>query len=168
MSSPTGTYGGVKMLLIMKEKARKALKVRLHFLLCPLMNGQRALLYSERYYKDMNNQMLTVYVVCCIYHKPHSVDESSSDSDSDSSDSSDSSSSMDSDEESIRQTNRRNADLANRNLSSNGRPSQQAPEEPNNHPSNITRNKGKRRKPSPNAYEKVPRANRKHVETFKR
>lgn len=101
-----------------------------------------------------------IYIVCCIYHKPRPVGESSSESESSDSNSSDS----DSDNE---------AGHPRRGLghshhaqgSSSGNPPEQVSERErvaccsNHHGHGKER---KRRKPSPNAYEKMPKPEKSH------
>jgi len=92
--------------------------------------------------------------VCCIYHKPRAADESSDD------DSSDSSSDSDSDSEPDNSTARPAGRMGG---ARGGRPHQHAHddcEDVHDHgegSSTPQKHKRQRRKPSPNAYEKMPK-----------
>ena len=100
-------------------------------------------------------------VVCCIYHKPHAFGESSDESSSSSS--SDEDSSEDDDERARRLTRRRN-----------GRPDEHKHDEdlPNGgepcakhlNSRRVRKHQNKKRRPSPNAYERMPKYERKRKE----
>lgn len=90
--------------------------------------------------------------VCCIYHKPRQIGESSSESDSSDSDSSDS-------DHDTEPGDRQNRSAAHQNDSTND--CDNSPARPNPRAQTVChghRHKhSKRRKPSPNAYEKMPK-----------
>ncbi|EYE92575.1 PPP1R11/YPI1 family protein [Aspergillus ruber CBS 135680] len=92
--------------------------------------------------------------VCCIYHKPRPVGESSSESESSDSDS-------DSDSEADRHQNRQNRSqhhLGHRESSHHQHSSQEDSEK--GHTACCTKHhgkQGKQKKPSPNAYERMPK-----------
>lgn len=106
------------------------------------VSGARALKARILFPIPSKNAQLTKHSVCCIYHKPKAVDESSDDS-SDSSSSSD----EDSDADNTADADRKGKEHACGH----------------NHGSGRSRGKkrqgGKKQKrpPSPNAYEKVPK-----------
>ncbi|KAL2815454.1 phosphatase inhibitor-domain-containing protein [Aspergillus cavernicola] len=91
--------------------------------------------------------------VCCIYHKARPVGESSSESESSDSDSSHSSGS-DSDRDSESQYARKNCQNSHHHR--NGAQKSPGRGRPSGGRSNDSK-EGKRRKPSPNAYEKMPK-----------
>lgn len=91
-------------------------------------------------------------IVCCIYHKPRPVGESSSESSSSDSSSSDTDSDSDSEGRAIR----------GRCNHADGRHVDDSTSCPSGH---HHKRKSKKRKPSPNAYERVPKsASKKHSE----
>lgn len=100
--------------------------------------------------------------VCCIYHKSHPVGESSSESDSSDSDSDDSS---DSDNETDWQGNRGGLHLTRpHNMAS--RPGEQDLETGRcSYRQRPNEEKARRKKPSPNAYEKMPKATKRSIGT---
>ncbi|KAL4785065.1 phosphatase inhibitor-domain-containing protein [Aspergillus varians] len=89
--------------------------------------------------------------VCCIYHKTRPVGESSSESESSDSDSSDS----DSDRETGAVNPRRKNCQHNDHHRDGAQKSPERSRSPGGHSHNTE--KGQRRKPSPNAYEKMPK-----------
>ncbi|PKY00963.1 hypothetical protein P168DRAFT_313272 [Aspergillus campestris IBT 28561] len=91
--------------------------------------------------------------VCCIYHKARPVGESSSESDS--SDSSSSESDSDSEVDSARRSSN-----AQRSTNSQDGPSNQIRREHTCSADHRHKRPSKRRKPSPNAYEKMPRTSK--------
>ncbi|KAJ5131705.1 Type 1 phosphatases regulator ypi1 [Penicillium atrosanguineum] len=93
--------------------------------------------------------------VCCIYHKARPVGESSSESDSSDSNSSDS----ESENEIDRRRLRANAHHSHRRgrRPAEGESSEQLPEQDQEACCEHQPTKHKRRKPSPNAYEKMPK-----------
>lgn len=102
-------------------------------------------LQTGRFYACLPACLLTSETVCCIYHAPKAVDESSDESSSDSS----SSSSSDEDSDSGEGPSRRvNGDQAGKDCG-------------HKHKHGRGRRKGdegrRKRRPSPNAYEKVPK-----------
>lgn len=105
--------------------------------------------------RESRSPVLTSVPVCCIYHKARPVGESSSESDSDSS-----SSDSDSDNETQR---RRARESHAHHPHPRGQPhGREASDKPGDGTadaccSDHTHSKPKRRKPSPNAYEKMPK-----------
>ncbi|KAL2011837.1 hypothetical protein VTN00DRAFT_4555 [Thermoascus crustaceus] len=100
--------------------------------------------------------------VCCIYHKSHAVGESSSESESSDSSSSDTDSDSGLDHGQARMSRRQQAKgrgHADRDVCEHA-----TKEHGVTHPSKR-RNKTKRRKPSPNAYERVPKTAKRHSGT---
>lgn len=101
-----------------------------------------------------------LYIVCCIYHKPRPVGESSSESESSDSSESDTDSEPDRDQTS--------PSSSHRALRQSGQSSNENTPEENFERGHATccakhhGKKDKRRKPSPNAYEKMPKSARGH------
>jgi protein phosphatase 1 regulatory subunit 11 len=122
--------------------------------------GKKSSKGTSKLYSSPLKQLisLTAPLVCCIYHKARPVGESSSESDSDSS-------SSDSDSD----TNDDRAKRANHARHSHGRG--RKPHGEHNHAPDSNEDaycsdheapKSKRRKPSPNAYEKMPKPSKTH------
>lgn len=103
--------------------------------------------------------------MCCIYHKPRPIGESSSESESSDSSSSD----TDSDGE-VGQCDGQ-VSPSHRARSASAEPSGDASELPKQRGRGTYCQKhratGERRKPSPNAYEKMPKAGKRHVKKEK-
>lgn len=105
--------------------------------------------------------------VCCIYHKPRPVGESSSESESSDSGSSDADSDDETDHRQSRLNHSRHPPSQN-GSSSNERPSEQVSERGSGACCTKHHGKqGKHRKPSPNAYEKMPKSAREHTKSQK-
>lgn len=132
------------MWLTMKAWARRALKVTLP----PVPRARTGPVVADRF-----------YLVCCIYHKPRPVGESSSESESSDSSSSDSDSDSEIDHRSDRTSRSRLApDSADKLPQHSPDQSMQGGQETccQAH-RGVTR---KERNPSPNAYEKLPKTTR--------
>jgi protein phosphatase 1 regulatory subunit 11 len=95
--------------------------------------------------------------VCCIYHKPRAFGESSDESSSSSSSDEDSS-----DDERVRPTNPRNSSFNRDGDDEHGEdvPNGGEPCEKHAKSKRVQREKRKRRRSSPNAYERVPKYGR--------
>jgi protein phosphatase 1 regulatory subunit 11 len=95
--------------------------------------------------------------VCCIYHKPRAFGESSDESSSSSSSDEDSS-----DDERARPTNPRNSNFSRDPKDGNGGdvPNGGEPCEKHAKSKRVQRERKKQRRPSPNAYERVPKYGR--------
>lgn len=89
--------------------------------------------------------------MCCIYHRPRALDESSSESSSDSDSSNSDDSDNDNDMRATRRPGRREDCGHDHDHAEHNHPVKRA----------------KRRRPSPNAYEKIPKNDRKHATTNK-
>lgn len=145
---------GAKMLLTTKEWARRVPKVM-------TLSSLLALFFTISETAHMDNDWTDCNLVCCIYHKPRPVGESSSESES-----SDSDSDSDSDSEADRHQNRPNRSqhhLGHRESSHHRHSSQEDSEK--GHTACCTKHhdkQGKRRKPSPNAYERMPKPPKGH------
>ena len=148
----SGTSGGVRMLSIMKEWARRAPKVYIYGCIIHLWSISLARVISQIKNKLTRSQSFT-NPVCCIYHKSRPVGESSSESDS--SDSSSSESDSDSETDRTRRSSNRQ-----RSTHPQDGPSNQIRREHACSAEHRHKRPSKRRKPSPNAYEKMPRTSK--------
>lgn len=121
----------------------------------------------------MDRRVLTACTVCCIYHKPRPVGESSSESESESSSDSDSDAESDSDYEAgprhrrgdgqgqvDGQASRQVPTDSSADLPCHGDASESSVRRDRPRHRGATAKKKQRRTPSPNAYEKMPKSAR--------
>ncbi|KAJ5212713.1 uncharacterized protein N7498_004359 [Penicillium cinerascens] len=97
--------------------------------------------------------------VCCIYHKARPIGESSSESESSDSNSSDSESDNEIDRRRLRANHSHRLHPRGRRPA-DGEPSEQSPEQDQGPCCEQQHSNHKRRKPSPNAYEKMPKSSK--------